>query len=129
VVRRHSALHSTSTPEAAIARLLTIMLVVATILVLVSGVLFLKAEGGATAAYESLAPAKPELTKPGDILRNSFAGKPASLLQLGVLLLLITPLARETVALYSMAKRREWAFVAIAVVVCGILAWGLLGRL
>jgi len=128
VAKHPSPLHPPAAPETAIARLLTVMLAIGVVVVLVSGILFLHAEGGTIVAYGSLAPPEPGLTQPAEIVRQAIAGQPAALLQLGVLLLLVTPLAREFVTLLVMAKRREWVFVAIAAAVCGILVWGLVGR-
>ena len=84
--------------------------------------------GGQQVSYGSLAPPRPELTSPAAIVRDTFAGNPAAFVQLAVLTLLVTPLAREVTALYLMARRREWVFVVVAGLVTAILVWGLTGR-
>ncbi len=116
------------TPELVIARLLTAMLWIAVVSAVGGGVWFLMTNGGQQVSYGSLAPPRPELTSPAAIVRDAFAGNPAAFVQLAVLTLLVTPLAREVTALYLMARRREWVFVVVAGLVTAILVWGLTGR-
>lgn len=115
-------------PETLIARLLTIMLALAVATAVAGGVWFLIKYGHQPTAYATLAPPDPMLTDPLRIVKQAWAGEPAALVQSAALLLLLTPLARELMALYIMGRRREWAYVVIAIVVCFILTWGLVAR-
>lgn len=49
------------------------------------------------------------------------AGDPAALMSLGLLVLLATPAARVCVLVWQFARRGEWRFVAVSLVVLGVL--------
>ncbi len=104
------------------------MLALAVATAVVGGVWFLIKYGHQPTAYATLAPPDPMLTDPLRIAKQAWAGEPAALVQSAALLLLLTPLARELMALYIMGRRREWAYVVIAIAVCFILTWGLVAR-
>ena len=50
-------------------------------------------------------------------------GRASSLIEAGLLVLVLTPLVREAVAGVVYARRREWVFVALAAAVVVVLAW------
>ena len=65
----------------------------------------------------------------GGLAAGLQAGDPATLMSLGLLVLLATPAARVAVLAWQFARRREWIFVAVSLTVLGVLAAGvLIGR-
>jgi uncharacterized membrane protein len=69
----------------------------------------------------------PDLTSVGGILQGVAAGHAASLIQLGLLLLIATPIARVAVCAAGFAAQRDWTYVAITLIVLGALAASLAG--
>ncbi|MBX6342071.1 MAG: DUF1634 domain-containing protein, partial [Thermomicrobiaceae bacterium] len=55
------------------------------------------------------------------------ARRPLAVIQLGVLALILTPLARVALTAVLFVVERDWVFVAITATVLVILALGLLG--
>jgi uncharacterized membrane protein len=54
---------------------------------------------------------------------------PGALMSLGLIILLATPAARVVVLTWQFARRREWLFAAVSLVVLGVLAASvLIGR-
>ena len=47
-------------------------------------------------------------------------------IQLGLLLLIATPVARVAFSVFAFAKQRDWTFVVITLIVLGLLLYGLL---
>lgn len=70
---------------------------------------------------------------PGTILTGVLQGRGLALVQLGIALLIATPVLRVVASVVSFARRREWAFVLITLTVltllaCSVLLPGLLGQ-
>jgi uncharacterized membrane protein len=80
--------------------------------------------GGSPAAYHVFRADSPRT------LRGVAAGvlqwKPGSWIQLGVLLLIATPIARVVFSVFAFAAQRDWIYVAITLVVLSVLLFGLL---
>jgi uncharacterized membrane protein len=68
-----------------------------------------------------------ELTTFGAIVRGAMSGNARGWMQLGVLLLIATPVARVLFCAFAFAAQRDWTFVGITIVVLLILAYGLSG--
>ncbi|HNX49353.1 MAG TPA: DUF1634 domain-containing protein [Thermoanaerobaculaceae bacterium] len=60
------------------------------------------------------------------ILAGFFAGQGLALVQLGIALLIATPIMRVVASIVSFAHGRDWRFVVITLVVLGLLACSLL---
>lgn len=54
-------------------------------------------------------------------------GEAAAVMQMGVVLLVLTPVARVAATLATFATRRDWLYVAISAAVLGVLVAGLVG--
>jgi uncharacterized membrane protein len=63
------------------------------------------------------------------ILGGAADARPTSLIRLGVILLMVTPLARVALTWLLFVEQRDWRFVAITSVVLLVLLLGLLGRI
>ncbi len=62
----------------------------------------------------------------GSIATLAFHGDAAGVIQLGLLLLIATPVARVAIMLLDFVLRRDWAYIAITSVVLGALLCGIL---
>jgi uncharacterized membrane protein len=63
---------------------------------------------------------------PLEAIRSLSDGNPLGLVDLGIMLLVATPLARVVVALVSFAKGSEWKMVAISAAVLAIVAFAII---
>ena len=55
------------------------------------------------------------------ILQGAWAGNSESLIQLGVIALLLTPLMRVVLSLFDFVKQRDWLYVAITAFVLTVI--------
>lgn len=68
-----------------------------------------------------------ELNTPSTILTKAVTLDAIAVMQLGVLLLVLTPIARVAFTLVMFLVRRDWMYVAIAAIVLVVLSLGLVG--
>lgn len=64
---------------------------------------------------------------PASLWQDLARGDPVAVVQLGLLLLILTPAARVALTVVLFALQRDWAFVAIAATVLLLLTLGLVG--
>ena len=107
----------------------TIMVGVAiTMACIVSGLVVLAVRGDASLAGDTVAeivhyPNPAFRLDLATVVRGVRHGRASSLIEAGLLVLVLTPLVREAVAGVVYARRREWVFVALAAAVVVVLAW------
>lgn len=77
-------------------------------------------------AFQHKAPPPAVSSVPG-ILGDSFNGRGQGLIQLGVLLLIATPVARVAFSVYAFARQRDALYVVITVFVLALLLFSLFG--
>jgi uncharacterized membrane protein len=68
-----------------------------------------------------------ELRSVSGVLHGVAAGHAESLIQLGLLLMIATPIVRVAFSAYAFASQKDWTYVAITLVVLGALAASLAG--
>lgn len=112
--------------EQVIGRLLQFGVLVAAAVALAGGVLLLARHGGTIADYRVFHGAPDALRSLGGIVRGAFALEPASVVQLGLVLLIATPVARVAFTLIAFAIQRDRMYVAITFVVLVLLLYGLI---
>jgi uncharacterized membrane protein len=61
------------------------------------------------------------------VIRSVFNGRGRGLIQLGLLLLIATPIARVAFSIVGFAMERDWMYVGFTVVVLAVLLYSLLG--
>ena len=49
-----------------------------------------------------------------------------AIIQLGLLLLIATPVARVVFSVYAFARQRDWVYVVVTLIVLGVLLYSLL---
>ena len=68
-----------------------------------------------------------ELRAVAGIVRAAIELRPRGLIQLGLLILIATPIARVAISAVAFARRRDWLYTAFAAIVLAALLFGLLG--
>lgn len=102
-------------------RLLQVGVLLASLVVLVGGVLYLRAGGGGRVSYARFASEPEALRRWTELLQAVRHGEPAAVIQVGILLLIATPVARVVFAVVAFWVQRDWRYVGISVVVLAIL--------
>jgi uncharacterized membrane protein len=118
------SLESDHDVEQIIGRLLQVGVLISTAVVLVGGILLLAREGthAINVAHYQAQPQR--LNDIGGIIRDGRSGGTRATIQLGVLLLIATPIARVALTLLAFLYKRDWLYVAMTSLVLGLLLFG-----
>jgi len=100
---------------------------VAALLVFIGGVLYLARHSGPVPDYRAFRGEPGEFRTISGILQQTFAGRGRGLIQLGLLLLIATPIARVAFSVLAFLYERDWIYVAITLLVLGLLSYSLFG--
>jgi len=106
---------------------LAITVLVSAAICALGAALYLRAHPHDPAAFTEYSPQPGPLTSPTQIIAGAAHFEPASVIQLGVLLLIATPVARVAFSLVLFALRRDQLYVLITLAVLAVLLAGLLG--
>jgi len=107
-------------------RLLQVGVLLASAVVLVGGILYVRQHSVAPVDYRTFSTEPASLRHSSQLLRLVATGDAAAIVQLGVLLLIATPIARVVFAVIGFAVERDRLYVAISLVVLAVLLFGLL---
>jgi len=113
--------------EVVIANLLRAGVTLAATVVLAGGAVFLVRHGFAATQYRVFAGEPSDLRQWKGILRTAFALRGRGIIQLGILLLIATPVARVAFSAFAFALERDWLYVCVASAVLAVLMYSLLG--
>jgi uncharacterized membrane protein len=111
--------------DEALGRLLRGGVVLAAAVVLLGGALYLAGHSGDPEGHRTFDPRPDELCHPISVVRAALHGDSKGIIQLGLLLLIATPVARVLFTVFAFAKQRDWAYVLITLVVLGLLLYSL----
>lgn len=100
---------------------------IAALVVLCGGVIYLVRHGDATADYRVFQSEPLELRSVSGIVRNAFGVNGRGIIQLGLLFLIATPVARVIFSIWGFAAERDRMYVVFTVVVLAILLFSLVG--
>jgi uncharacterized membrane protein len=98
----------------------------AAVLVSAGGVIYLFAHGHAAASYGVFRGQPPELRSVNGVLGSARALTGEGLIELGLLLLIATPIARVALSVILFARQRDWLYVGITLLVLALLTYSLL---
>jgi uncharacterized membrane protein len=98
----------------------------AAVLVLSGGVIYLYTHWQATAGYRVFRGQPPELRSVAGAFASAQALTGEGLIELGLLLLIATPIARVALSTILFARQRDWLYVGITLLVLLLLAYSLL---
>ncbi len=113
--------------ELRLARLLQAGVLASAALVLAGGIVFLAEHGAAPPHHSSFTGEPQDLTTVGGIVRAAIALRGRGLIQLGLLLLIATPVARVGYSLYTFIRQRDRTYVAITAFVLALLVASIVG--
>jgi uncharacterized membrane protein len=97
------------------------------LLVLIGGVLYLLRYGTMPANYRQFGVEPSEIHGVQPIVAGALRGNGRSIIELGIVVLVATPVIRVLFSVFAFAARRDWLYVPITLLVLGILLYGLLG--
>jgi uncharacterized membrane protein len=113
--------------EVIIANLLRAGVTLAAAVVLAGGLVFLIRHGFSPASYRVFAGEPSDLRHWKGIVRAALALRGQGIIQLGLLFLIATPVARVAFSAFAFAIERDWLYVCIATFVLIVLLYSLLG--
>ena len=93
--------------------------------VFLGGVLYLGKYGHQSPRYEVFRGEPTDLRYASDVLRDALGVHARGLIQLGLLLLIATPVARVAVSVIEFAHERDWLYLTTALIVLGVLIYSL----
>jgi uncharacterized membrane protein len=113
--------------EQAVGNLLRAGVLVAAVVVLAGGLLFLFRHGLATPDYRVFKGEPAALRSVTGIVRTALSGSERGVIQLGLLLLIATPIARVALTAVAFAAERDRIYVLVALLVLSLLLKSLIG--
>lgn len=112
--------------ELIMGRLLQVGVLLASVIVLIGGILYVHAHAAAPMDYRTFSSEPAFLRHPSQLIQHLAAGDGAAIVQLGILLLIATPIARVVFAVVAFAIERDRLYVAVSLVVLAVLLVSLL---
>jgi uncharacterized membrane protein len=111
--------------EKQLATLLRVGVILAAIVVLVGGAIYLANYGSTRPDYKTFYGEPAEYRQVGKILREAVCLRGRGLIQLGLLLLIATPIARVALSAFDFLRERDWLYVMVTLIVLSVLVYGL----
>lgn len=112
--------------EIIMGRLLQVGVFLASTVVLAGGLLYIRAHFDGTADYRTFAGESAALRSGRGLFRLLMGDNPSAVIQVGVLLLIATPIARVIFAVVGFALERDRLYVAVSLTVLAVLMASLL---
>ena len=113
--------------ETLIGTLLRIGVILSAAVVFVGAMVYLAHHSHDVPSYAAFHGEPERLKSVREILQGAMALRPGAIIQLGLLLLIATPIARVVFSAVAFAIERDYLYVVITLVVLGILMYSLLG--
>jgi uncharacterized membrane protein len=110
--------------EIIMGRLLQVGVLLASLVMMIGGIVYVRAHQGAIPDYRVFESGPQALRRVGGVMSGVATGDPAAIIQLAVLLLIATPVARVIFALVAFGVERDKLYVAISAVVLAVLLVG-----
>jgi uncharacterized membrane protein len=114
--------------ETIIGNLLRLGVLLAGSVVFAGALIYLFRHGHELPNYEVFRGEPTDLKTLSGIWRQTLTGHGRGLIQLGLLLLIATPIARVAFSLFAFVRQRDRLYVAVTVFVLGVLLYSLLGK-
>jgi uncharacterized membrane protein len=122
-----TALHTDQKMDAAMGALLRTGVVLAALLVFAGGVVYLARHRVPLMDYRVFQGEPRELRTISGIFREALALRGQGLIQLGLLVLIATPVARVVFSVFAFLYQRDWVYVGVTLLVLGLLLYSLFG--
>ena len=115
--------------DAVMGRVLQVGVMAAAGLVFVGGILHLARHGVPATDYRHFQGEPAEYSTVRGIWEEAMALRGRGLIQLGLLVLIATPVARVMFSVYAFLRQRDWTYVVVTLIVLGLLCYSLFGGL
>jgi uncharacterized membrane protein len=113
--------------DAVIGNLLRLGVFISGTIVFIGGVFYLIHQGGEIPIYQTFRGEPDDLRTLGGIFNSVAAFKASAIIQLGIILLIATPIARVAFSVYAFARQRDQIYVTITLLVLALLIFSLTG--
>ena len=113
--------------ETIIGNLLRAGVVIAATITLIGGAIYLSHSGESLAHYRVFQGEPADLRQVKGVLSDASSGDGPGIMQLGLLLLIATPVARVAFSLAAFAVQRDRLYVVVTLVVLGVLTFSMAG--
>ena len=111
--------------EALLGQILRAGVLIAAAVVLAGGVLYLAKYGAQAPHYGIFRGQASDLRYVPEIFRDALAWHARGLIQLGLLILIATPVARVAFSVVAFTEEKDWLYVATTLIVLAILIYSL----
>ena len=111
--------------EEIIGQLLRAGVLLSALVVLVGGILYLRQEAHMQRDFRTFHGLEQPLRTIAGVAQGAAKFDPQSVIQLGLLLLIATPIARVAFAVAAFWMERDWLYVGLTLVVLGVLLFSL----
>lgn len=123
------AARNTSTQDKRIDEIIGTLLrsgvILAAAVVLVGGIFYLARYGSSVPQYGVFRAEASDLRHITGILRDAWGLHARGIIQLGLVLLIATPVARVVFTVFAFAYERDWTYVAVTLIVLALLLYSL----
>ena len=126
-MNHHSGAWTDQRVEVIIGNLLRAGVVLAAAVVLVGAAVYLVRHGSAAPHYAVFQGEPTDLRTPSGVIADAVAMRGRGIIQLGLLLLLATPVARVAFSVFAFAMERDVLYVVVTLIVLAVLAFSLAG--
>ena len=113
--------------EDTIAQLLRAGVLAAALVVIAGAVLYLGHAPRARVSYHTFHGEPGQLTTVHGVIRVAFSGQVLGIMQLGLLVLIATPIARVAFSVFAFAAERDRMYVLFTLIVLAVLLYSLFG--
>lgn len=114
--------------EQVLGTLLICGVVAAAAVVLMGGVVYLARHGAGVPNYKRFQVGSSEYRTLRGVIKRVLAGRGQGLIQVGILMLIATPVARVALSLLAFLRRRDYLYTAFTLIVLAVLIFSLLGK-
>jgi uncharacterized membrane protein len=112
--------------EIFLGHLLRTGVIMAALIVFAGGIWFLAQSSGARKDYRTFRGVPAELSHVPQVFLGAVAWQPLAVIQLGILVLIATPVARVLFSMLGFALERDWMYVVITAIVLALLLYSLI---
>jgi uncharacterized membrane protein len=100
--------------------------IIAALVVFIGGIFYLARYGGNLSDYSSFKGEPAGLRHPGTIISNALSFKTRDVIELGLLLLIATPVVRVIFAAFGFLRQRDYVYFCICLVVLAVLTYSII---
>ncbi|MBC1237818.1 DUF1634 domain-containing protein [Nostoc sp. 2RC] len=113
--------------EQFLGNLLRIGVIISTALVLIGGTLYLIRHGTEAPNYQFFRGELPEFRSPSGVVKSVESGRRRGIIQLGLLVLIATPVIRVACSLFAYVRQRDFTYIIVTLIVLFGLLYSLIG--